>query len=179
MRSFIGFFLAMFFFNGMVFCQVNNDYNFNSGQQPKEGYQEPKETNHPPKDSIAGPVEKETFATYPGDLDSLKLEILNLKKDLTLLRTDLSGVQMNLNLCHKKFRTGALIFGAGIAAYFIGSISAANNTGTISSESVLLILGGFGATVTGGILMINSHRYIGKAGVNMRRYTRTARYQQR
>lgn len=182
MRLFCLFFFALVILSSKGWCQENNtnNYNFNSGQQPAPKEELQYEKVNQPNDTVPSSevLDKNMSYAPQGDIDSLKKEILNLKKDLAWLRTDLTNVQLNLSLSHRKFKIGALLLGAGVAGFFLGSFSTASNSGYPTQLGSLLILGGLGATVTGTILMINSHKYIGKAGANVRRYNRSVRTRQ-
>jgi hypothetical protein len=124
---------------------------------------------------IQDSVGRETNITPSVDIDSLKNAIFNMQREITGLRSDISGIQRNLYMAHKKHKMGALLLAGGVAAYILGSISMGPNPTTISQEEVLLILGGIGGVISGTVIMITSHKYIGKAGISYKynRYNRS------
>lgn len=157
-------------FTAISFAQDNkNTYYFKSTTPQQAPLPAPVDSLSTVQDS----TKEEAESSVRGDLDSLKYEILNLRKEMTGLRSEISNVQLNLAKAHKKHTTGALILAAGIGAYIFGNISASSHTGQLTQQDIVLILGGFGATVTGSILMITSHNYIGKAGKPLSKYRRS------
>ena len=66
----------------------------------------------------------------------------------------------NLNLAHQQYRKGLIISGGGAVVLSAAVLAIKPNS------DIQLIAGFLGGAVTilGGVLMIDSHRYIGKAG---------------
>ncbi len=99
-------------------------------------------------------------------LDSLKRELIALRKEVDNNKNVVAGIQTNLFKSHKKFKLGMLLLIGGTIASSLGNaIFASTNPGTpVPQEAALLVLGGFGATVTGIVFIFNSNKYLGKAG---------------
>ena len=156
---------------GIVLCQdtPTRDYNFNSSQKIEV------DTLNNIADTSNASSSYSNVDQVLGDIDSLKHAILSMHQEINFLRSDLTNVQINLKTSHKRFRLGAILLGAGVAGFFIGVSSIEPKATSLTSGQQFLIFGGLGATVTGIVFIINSHKYIGKAGVNMMRYSRNIR----
>lgn len=96
-------------------------------------------------------------------LDSLKKQLTLLNKEVDGQKNIVAEMQMNLAICHKKFKIGNYLLIGGAIAFNIGT-SMLQPKQQASSSAVLLILGGLGASVTGIVIKLDSHKYIGKAG---------------
>jgi hypothetical protein len=94
------------------------------------------------------------------NLDSLKRRILNIESNQ-------KHIQFNLDKCHKQFRTGLLLgiagtaltlFGAHIDSQRLTDKTIDNNkpTGLVTIGSII--------TSVGAIVIIDSHKFIGRAG---------------
>ena len=70
---------------------------------------------------------------------------------------ELTYIRNNLNNCHKEYRTGLIFIGVGIG---VGTIGALTHT------SVISIIGGVSGLV-GTIIMIDSHKWIGRIGIGV------------
>ncbi|TAH24308.1 MAG: hypothetical protein EAZ07_09810 [Cytophagales bacterium] len=127
--------------------------------------------------SKASNIEQLTYSYQT--IDSIKREILALRKDLEAEKNLTSEIQLNLDLCHRKFKKGNIFFLSGLGAYTLGSLLIAGtaNTQDIPSEAIFLTLGGLGSMIAGAIMKTSSHKYIGKAGNAYARRNRTTTYQ--
>lgn len=143
---------------------------FSSKQQPDTAYTKPKISINP---NTASEMESNDAKEEPSNsitqssLDSLKRELMLLKKEIGANKNTLTSMQGNLYKAHKKFKLGMYLLIAGSVASSLGNAlyaSAVNAGLQPSQESALLILGGFGATVTGIVFIFNSNKYIGRAG---------------
>jgi hypothetical protein len=104
-----------------------------------------------------------------GDEYAAKQEVL--KKDILNLNTEVFEMKMNLDMCHKRFKTGLLTEIAGAGLFVLGTLLLSSTTSTSSSSSQELatvgsamVLFGISGIVVGNIFMTNSHKYIGYAG---------------
>jgi hypothetical protein len=125
------------------------------------------------KDTIAQPTQKVYVnpappANYAG-IDSLKREMLALRKEMRNQEITISDMQMNLQKSHSKYKTGMFMFLGGFVLLNIVSNSI-NSTTPITQSQAYLILGSFGVTVAGLVIMIDSHKFIGRAGRPSDRY---------
>lgn len=80
-------------------------------------------------------------------------------KRLDILEMRASYISANLIKCHNQFKTGSSLFFGGIVVSGLWLGLASNNNGRLYGS-----LAGSGVSLIGGIIMIASHRYIGKAG---------------
>lgn len=92
--------------------------------------------------------------------DSLKLRILALE-------TNQKSIQLNLTKAHNQFRTGVLITITGTLITLLGISTdesrMTDRDDSNNSPSGLVTLGGIVGSV-GTIVIIDSHRFIGRAG---------------
>ncbi len=82
-------------------------------------------------------------------IDELKREILQLKQDT-------QDIQLHLHRAHREFRTGTIFYAVGLGLTVLAAGSDEPNSG--------LILLGTGFLAAGGVLHIDSHKHIGRAG---------------
>ena len=144
---------------------------FSSKQQPDTTYTKPKVSNTPATqltvEETNSTIEEANYSISQSSLDSLKRELTLLKKEIGINKNTLTNMQGNLFKAHKKFKLGMYLLIAGSVASSLGNAlyaSAVNAGLQPSQESALLILGGFGATVTGIVFIFNANKYIGRAG---------------
>ncbi len=100
--------------------------------------------------SVAGLCQSGFTPTTEPSMEDLRREVLNMKED---------GRQMQLNLhrAHREFRTGTIFYTVGLGLALLA--------GSNENTSPGLVLLGSGFLITGGILHIDSHKHIGRAGV--------------
>ena len=98
-----------------------------------------------------------TAQTSPEKLneDSIRAEIMRLRVDLEDTRT-------NLRISHKKFRTGILVSGIGYSVVIIGGVLLGSQNYSEWGQPLVAVGGAMG--FTGALLLLNSNRYIGRAG---------------
>ncbi len=70
------------------------------------------------------------------------------------------NIQLNLDKCHKQFRAGIGVTTAGVAIGVISLIMIDYDF------AIPLAITGLVVEVTGGWLIFNSHKFIGRAGIN-------------
>lgn len=87
--------------------------------------------------------------------DSLRAEILQL-------RTDLDATRTNLRTSHRKFRTGILVSGIGYTITIIGGVLLGSSE--YSDWGQPLVIAGGAVGFSGALLLLNSNRFIGRAG---------------
>ena len=87
--------------------------------------------------------------------DSLRAEILRL-------RTDLDATRENLRISHQKFRTGILVSGIGYSITILGGVLLGSQQ--YSDWGQPLVVAGGVTGFTGALLLLNSNRFIGRAG---------------
>ncbi len=92
--------------------------------------------------------------TQPG-ADSLRAEILRL-------RTDLDATRDNLRISHRKFRGGILVSGIGYSITILGGVLLGSQQ--YSDWGQPLVVAGGVIGFSGALLLLNSNRFIGKAG---------------
>lgn len=138
--------------------EVNID--FSSRQKYDSIYAKPTLLN---KDTLAIEKSISINALNQATLDSLKKQLTLLHKEVDGQKNIVADMQMNLAKCHKKFKIGNLLLIGGVIAFNIGT-SMLQPRQQPTSSALFLILGGLGATVTGIVFKIDSHKYIGKAG---------------
>jgi hypothetical protein len=87
-------------------------------------------------------------------MEELKREILQIKEETRQM-------QLNLHKAHREFRTGTIFYaiGIGLTVLLAGQ----------ENPSPGLVLIGSGFLITGGILHIDSHKHIGRAGLPLQR----------
>ena len=87
--------------------------------------------------------------------DSLRAEILRL-------RTDLDATRDNLRISHRKFRGGILVSGIGYSITILGGVLLGSQQ--YSDWGQPLVVAGGVIGFSGALLLLNSNRFIGKAG---------------
>ena len=92
--------------------------------------------------------------TQPG-ADSLRAKILRL-------RTDLDATRDNLRISHRKFRGGILVSGIGYSITILGGVLLGSQQ--YSDWGQPLVVAGGVIGFSGALLLLNSNRFIGKAG---------------
>lgn len=92
--------------------------------------------------------------TQPG-ADSLRSEIMRL-------RTDLDATRDNLRISHRKFRSGILVSGIGYSITILGGVLLGSQQ--YSDWGQPLVVAGGVIGFSGALLLLNSNRFIGKAG---------------
>ncbi len=102
--------------------------------------------------------------------DSLKILYENFKKleydyNKTIKivsnnKTIVDDIQLNLSNCHKQYKTGITCSIVGLVLSTVGTILVFDTP----EVGVPLIIGGSGLSITGVVITINSHKYIGRAG---------------
>jgi len=99
-----------------------------------------------------------TSFTAAAQVDSSGISLQELKNEITFM-------QMNFNKSHEEFRTGMVFTVAGVLFASFGFLPSPNGNqeGREDFQKVCLAIGGAGI-LTGAILMIDSHKFIGKAG---------------
>ena len=105
--------------------------------------------------SLSSVVYAQTSPSADLNPDSLRAEILNL-------RTDLDHTRANLLASHKRFRSGILVSGIGYTITIIGGILLGSED--YSEWGQPLVLAGGVVGFSGAILLLNSNRFIGRAG---------------
>jgi hypothetical protein len=93
-------------------------------------------------------------STRPG-ADSLRAEILRL-------RTDLDATRDNLRISHKKFRSGILVSGIGYSITILGGVLLGSQE--YSDWGQPLVVAGGVIGFSGALLLLNSNKFIGRAG---------------
>lgn len=79
-----------------------------------------------------------------------------LRRDILQMKEESRQMQMHLHKAHREFRTGTIFYAVGLGL----TLLAAGNENT----SPGLVLLGSGFLITGGVLHIDSHKHIGRAG---------------
>ncbi|MGB3851080.1 MAG: hypothetical protein WA958_14010 [Tunicatimonas sp.] len=97
---------------------------------------------------------QDNLSTKPG-ADSLRAEILRL-------RTDLDATRDNLRISHKKFRTGILVSGIGYSITILGGVLLGSQQ--YSDWGQPLVVAGGVIGFSGALLLLNSNKFIGRAG---------------
>ncbi len=87
--------------------------------------------------------------------DSLRAEILQL-------RTDLSTTRENLRISHRRFRSGILVSGIGYSITILGGVLLGSQQ--YSDWGQPLVVAGGVVGFSGALLLLNSNKFIGRAG---------------
>ncbi len=87
--------------------------------------------------------------------DSLRAEILRL-------RTDLDATRDNLRISHRKFRSGILVSGIGYSITILGGVLLGSQE--YSDWGQPLVVAGGVIGFSGALLLLNSNKFIGRAG---------------
>lgn len=97
----------------------------------------------------------------------------SLKTEITKTQNELIYVQANLSKFQKQYRTGTIITFVGGAVATGGLITTINTETT--NYQYLLVIGGIISTI-GFIMQIDSHKWIGKAGIGITENGLTIKY---
>ncbi len=97
---------------------------------------------------------QERSSAKPG-ADSLRAEILRL-------RTDLDATRDNLRISHRKFRGGILVSGIGYSITILGGVLLGSQQ--YSDWGQPLVVAGGVIGFSGALLLLNSNKFIGRAG---------------
>ena len=100
--------------------------------------------------------------TYAQTAPPAELNADSLRAEILRLRTDLDDTQANLRTSHRKFRTGILVSGIGYTVTIIGGVLLGSQD--YSDWGQPLVLAGGVIGFSGAILLLNSNRFIGRAG---------------
>jgi hypothetical protein len=92
--------------------------------------------------------------TSPSSVDSLKAEVLSMKEDIKV-------IQVNLATSEKKFKRGIFVATLGYSITITGGLMLGRKNDELGKA--LLIAGG-GTGVVGTVLMVDSFKYLGRAG---------------
>lgn len=87
--------------------------------------------------------------------DSLRAEILQL-------RSDLDATRENLRISHQKFRSGILVSGIGYSITILGGVLLGSQD--YSDWGQPLVVAGGVVGFSGALLLLNSNKFIGRAG---------------
>lgn len=96
--------------------------------------------------------------SHAQSLDSLKQRILKLE-------INQQQIQLNLRKSHKEFGSGALIMLAGAVMSAVYAHGRAQDAGY---EKPVILYAGMGLVFVGGAIMVDSHKYIGRAGERLK-----------
>ena len=109
-------------------------------------------------------------------LSLLTFSIMNAQFDTTingrLKRLELNNevIQNNLIRCHKKWTKGLNISGVGFMVTVFGGYTVMNyNNNSNSTTNIGLVITGTGGllSIIGSLIMIDSHKYIGRSGIGI------------
>jgi len=94
---------------------------------------------------------------------------MQIETYISLINKEIESIQTNLFDCHKQYRTGLITSLAGFV--IVGSVIAANNNPSVKVREsnqtygkYIMIAGGV-CSLIGSIIIIDSHKFIGRAGV--------------
>lgn len=104
---------------------------------------------------FAYPAAAQTTPNQDLNPDSLRAEILRL-------RTDLDATRANLRTSHRRFRRGILVSGIGYTITIIGGVLLGSQD--YSDWGQPLVLAGGVVGFSGALLLLNSNKFIGRAG---------------
>lgn len=96
----------------------------------------------------------QAFCQSEPTIEELRQEILSLKQET-------QEIQLHLARSHREFRTGTIFYGVGLGLLIAGAYRQAGN-----NNSIGLGLIGTGCVMVGGILHLDSHKHIGRAGIS-------------
>ena len=88
----------------------------------------------------------------------------SLSNDLKLLKGSIIYMRNNLNEAHKEFRTGAVLSMGGLTLIGVGAVINSGDASNPNSSGGIFIFIGSIAGLIGGIMIIDSHKFIGRAG---------------
>lgn len=92
----------------------------------------------------------------PNDIEDLKKQVLSLQHDV-------ENIQLNLSTSEKKFKRGILVATIGYTLTITGGLMLGRQNDQLGQG--LLIAGGVTGAV-GTVLMVDSFKYLGRAGRN-------------
>lgn len=100
-----------------------------------------------------------TLQSHAQDLDSLKQKIL--KMDIAI-----NAMHYNMTKAHKQFRTGTYMMIAGTVATIIGTMVLSEQAidGNNNRDQPTLLYVGAGLMTAGGVIQIDSHKWLGRGG---------------
>jgi hypothetical protein len=90
----------------------------------------------------------------PGDVEDLKRQVLSLQQDV-------DNIQLNLSISEKKFKRGILVATIGYTLTITGGLMLGRQNDQLGQG--LLIAGGVTGAL-GTVLMVDSFKYLGRAG---------------
>jgi len=90
-----------------------------------------------------------------------------LKREILEMRTDVNQIQMNLTASEKKFKRGILVATIGYTLTITGGLMLGRQND--KAGQVLLVAGGVTGAV-GTVLMVDSFKYLGRAGKKKKSY---------
>lgn len=96
--------------------------------------------------------------SYSQDLDSLKQKILAMELNQ-------EHIQLNLTKSHKEFGYGAIVTLAGA---IMSAVYVHGRSQDAGYEKPVLLYAGAGVSLVGACIMVDSHKYIGRAGERVR-----------
>ena len=101
-------------------------------------------------------------STYAQSASTIEMRLKKLE-----LNNDI--IQKNLYKAHKQYRDGLGMTIFGIGATIMGSSMSINDIKSKGNGDVGFIIGGTGVLmlIIGNIIMIDSHKYIGRAGLGL------------
>jgi hypothetical protein len=88
-------------------------------------------------------------------------DVEDLKKQVLLLQQDVDNIQLNLATSQKKFKRGILVATIGYSLTITGGLMLGREND--KTGQVLLIAGGATGAV-GTVLLVDSFKYLGRAG---------------
>ena len=105
---------------------------------------------------------------YGQTIDSLN-KFKSIESRLLEVETNTSILQSNLSKCHKQWVDGLGVCVFGVGASVIGGYMSINANYNGDKSNVGLIITGVGGltSLIGTIVMLDSHKYIGKSGLGL------------
>lgn len=89
---------------------------------------------------------------------------INLR--LNRLEQNNEVIKTNLTKCHKQWTTGLGVVGSGFIVSGFGTLISATNGSNPKDGAYIIGAGGL-ISLIGSIIMIDSHKYIGRTGLNI------------
>ncbi len=95
---------------------------------------------------------------------SSQLAIDSLKNEISQIKLQMNSVQTNLNLCHRKYKIGTTVMIVGFAVTGIALLTLESHptSNQPALNGVELVVVGFGVSLIGEIIQIDSHKWIGR-----------------
>ncbi len=93
--------------------------------------------------------------------DSLKQEVLQLKQSI-------DNIDYNMQAHHRQFKTGTAFVGIGLLLSITGTLLQGGTKNTDYTGNILTTAGAVG-TLTGSIIMIDAHRWLGRGALRRKR----------